>query len=355
MSQTKIKRPKGPAPPSPAEPGHIRRRLAWAAGTEAFQHRDPLYHVTESFQQTFEAMGRRHAEDLARAGGQVREEGEALPDGTDARSFYERQPGQDQELIRRFSQVAFQRGTLSGAILRGTGQMMLFSCLKKTVGQSQPDKWQQRKLFEGAAARRSAAGHSPDRVIFNRGFAQSAVALVVDALQDARQTVDSLADLARGKGPMGPGDGADTLRAMYPFLDDRRERALLAEYGGQLSGLDEGDPARPVLQNALARTHALIAKKEQMKQEFINKLRFLSDRASEALSVWEQPGYAPALGRALEAAFAAVPPPDQGDGGAADGPPAEGGDGHGTAGADRPAEAGGAPPGTGGGTPAAPG
>ena len=44
----------------------LRREMAWAAGTEQFQHRDPLYHVTESFQQTFDAMGRRHA---ARLGG----------------------------------------------------------------------------------------------------------------------------------------------------------------------------------------------------------------------------------------------------------------------------------------------
>ena len=39
----------------------LRRQMAWAAGTEQFQHRDPLYHVTESFQQTFDAIGRRHA------------------------------------------------------------------------------------------------------------------------------------------------------------------------------------------------------------------------------------------------------------------------------------------------------
>ena len=45
----------------PARPGTderaLRRQMAWAAGTESFQHRDPLYHVTESFQQTFDAMG----------------------------------------------------------------------------------------------------------------------------------------------------------------------------------------------------------------------------------------------------------------------------------------------------------
>ena len=127
----------------------LRRQMAWAAGTEQFQHRDPLYHVTESFQQTFDAIGRRHAQELA--GGRTEEGAEEradqtsgenqTPDQTSARSFYERSRPEDQDMVRRFSETAFQRGTLSGAVLEGTGQMMLFSCLKKTVGQSQPDKW----------------------------------------------------------------------------------------------------------------------------------------------------------------------------------------------------------------------
>ena len=147
----------------------LRRQMAWAAGTEQFQHRDPLYHVTESFQQTFDAIGRRHARQLA--GGRTEEGAEEradqtsgenqMPDPTSARSFYERSRPEDQDMVRRFSETAFQRGTLSGAVLEGTGQMMLFSCLKKTVGQSQPDKWQQRKLFEKASPMRNVPGHSP--------------------------------------------------------------------------------------------------------------------------------------------------------------------------------------------------
>ena len=41
----------------PAEPvtsGGVRRQLAWAAGAEYFQNRDPLWHVTEAFQTSFE-------------------------------------------------------------------------------------------------------------------------------------------------------------------------------------------------------------------------------------------------------------------------------------------------------------
>ena len=349
MERTRIKR----SAPAGAQPGKLeqtlRRQMAWAAGTEQFQHRDPLYHVTESFQQTFDAMGRRHAAQLAGEeperetppGGEPVRQGEEMPDPTSARSFYERGRPEDQEMIRRFSETAFQRGTLAGAVLQGTGQMMLFSCLKKTVGQSQPDRWQQQKLFEAASPMRNVPGHTPDRVIFNRGFTDSAVGLVVDTLRDARRTVEDLRDLALGKSEMGEA-GGDTLRTMYPFLDDSRERGLLEQYRQQLRTAGEGQE-RAALQNAAARMEALIEKKAQMKLEFTNKLRFLSDRATEALEVFSQPGFSTALDQALrEALGAEEPPPQEGEGGgdgAASGPGAGAPDG-----AETGPEDGGAPP-----------
>lgn len=317
MRRFQFKRDKVPAVQPQSSEQVLRRQAAWAAGTEQFQHRDPLYHVTESFQQTFDAMGRRHAAQLSgetvQGPGSSSQEHTDLPDPTATRSFYERDTPDNQAMFRRFSETAFQRGTLSGAVLQGTGQMMLFSCLKKTVGQSQPDKWQQHKLFERAAPARNVPGPSPDKVIFNRGFADSAVGLVVDTLRDARRTVEDMRALALGKSDMGQA-GADTLRTMYPFLDDSRERTLLEQYRQQLKGpLDVSEKA--ALQTAIVRMEALIAKKGQMKQEFINKLRFLSDRANEALSVFEAPGFTDALDKALrDAVGAAEPPPDKGGG-----------------------------------------
>ena len=320
----------------------LRRQMAWAAGTEQFQHRDPLYHVTESFQQTFDAIGRRHARQLA--GGRTEEGAEEradqtsgenqMPDQTSARSFYERSRPEDQDMVRRFSETAFQRGTLSGAVLEGTGQMMLFSCLKKTVGQSQPDKWQQRKLFEKASPMRNVPGHSPDKVVFNRGFTDSAGGLVVDALRGARRTVEDMRDLAMGRSEMGE-HGADTLRTMYPFLDDSRERQLLEQYREQLRGAGEAGE-KAALQTAIARMEALVDKKAQMRMEFTNRLSFIADRATEALEVFSEPGFAGELDRALRQAVGAEEPPDDGTGdddGAAvepgQGPPGDGGPGAG--------------------------
>lgn len=326
------------AQPHPPSTGNgleqmVRRQLAWAAGTEFFQNRDPLYHVTESFQQTFDAMGQKHAREAA--GEQT--ERKARPEDPDsrrtertapgngdtadpasARSFYEEPQTQDQDMVRRFSETAFQRGALSGAVLQGTGRMMLFSCLKKTVGQSQPVKEQQRKLFGTASQLRNIPGAGTGKVMFNRGFTDSAVGLVVDTLRDARRTVTDLQELLQGglSETEAGSYGADTLRRMYPFLDDSRERELLAQYCAQLDGLETSDSGeKGVLQNAVSRTRALINKKTQMKTEFINKLRLIADRATEALTEFEEPGFAAALDTALREAVGAQPP-DGGEGGA---------------------------------------
>lgn len=339
---SRIQKRRGTAEPLPQAEGEnparvIRRQMAWAAGTEYFQHRDPLFHVTESFQQTFDEMGRRHAREAAgeEFGGEPQTYNQdrrpdwtgGVPDPVSARGFYERP--QDQDMILRFSETAFQRGTLSAAVLRGTGRMMLFSCLKKTAGQSQPVREQQRKLFEDASQTRNVPNKGTVQTVFNRSFTDSAVGLVVSALRDARRTVTDMQDLLRGglgKTEAG-GYRADTLAHMYPFLDDNRERKLLEGYYARLGGLEPLSAGeKGLLQNAVERTRALIDKKAQMKNEFINKLRFISERAAEALGEFEEPGFAAALDAALRGA-AGADDADDGEGGADSGAADPGQDG----------------------------
>ena len=321
----------------------VRRQLAWASGSEQFDHRDPLYHVTESFQQTFDEIGRRHAAQLAgetvggfaqpvedaqtsegqgQPGGLTQER--QTPDPTSAKAFYQMRYPENQDMVRRFSETAFQRGTMAGAVMAGTGKMMLVSCLKRTVGQSQPVKEQQRRLFEGGSQQRMVPGHAPDNVIFNRGFADSAVGLVVDTLRDARRTVESMADLAAGKSDMGREGGAQTLQKMYPFLDDHRERMLIEQYGARLRESDDSGE-RQLLQNAYVHAQALLNRKAQMRNEFINKLRFVADRATEALTLFEAPGFAEEVARELEQSEQPPEPPDLPEDGAPEPPdePAE--------------------------------
>ena len=340
----------------PAEKGAgleqtVRKQLAAAAGAEYFDNRDPVRHITEDFQKTFDLMGNQKAK--ARSGElfqtempsivpglwqEERREGQQAPGqegqgqagqgGTLAQqrgreSFLEQssmadmvEPSGDagqQMFLSRFAQVAFNRGTMASAVLRGSGKMMLFSCLKRTAGQSQPTNLRQRKLFEGSSQRRNVSGHPPDQVLFNRGEADGAVGLVVDVLRDARRVVDSMTELASGKNQLGEGSGARTLQKAYPFLSDAQEQALLAEYRGKLEAAKDPQ-SKAILQHAIVKTEALMEKKHQMKQRFIETLRSISDSANKALDAFTQPGFTEELLAMQGQEAAAAQPPPTGDG-----------------------------------------
>lgn len=284
----------------------LQRELSWAAGTEAFRHRDPVYHVTEEFRFAFDRSGQRGAQaeeqrstgplvsGLSTAGfssaGEERTE--------DARRPADRPAPGTQTPMRQFAQAAFQRGNMAGAVLQGTGKLMLISCLRRAAGQSQPAKEQQRTLFDTGAKTKNVPGSDPDKVVYNRGFVNSAVGLVVDALQDARQTVEVMTGLVQGRKGVGPCEGADTLRTVYPFLDDSREQGLLEQYWQSLQTAQTAEE-KALLHSAIVRTRALVEKKAQMKQEFIQKLRCLSDRANEALAEFQAPDFVDSLMQTL--------------------------------------------------------
>ncbi len=338
----------------------VRRQLRVAAGAEYFENRDPVYHVSEDFRRAFDLMGSakaargetgRNGEEHGGVLGALEPNGSwrtAGMDGLEQAHTDMEAPGMDgiggegalrdrlmgkadmsglaapgeganRMFLSRFADIAFQRGTLAGAVLRGTGKLMLVSCLKRTVGQSQPKNLRQRMLFEGASARRNVSGSPPDKALFNRGEVDGAVGLVVDTLKDARRTVETMSALARGDNVLGENSGAKTLQKMYPFLSDARERELLSAYRERLGELPPGERGandRAALQGAIVKAEALIAKKAKMKVDFITALRGVSDRAQAALELFTQPGFQDELmtelmlGEGVE-----EPPPEDGGGG----------------------------------------
>ncbi len=307
----------------------VERDLAQAAGAQAFTHRDPLYHVTESFRQTFERRGGERAALLESGSGFSERE------AAGERTAREGAPTEAQRALpitqiplREFSKLAFQRGELSASVLAGTGKLVLVSCLKQAVGQSVPQEPKVRTLFDLGSQRRNVPGRDPDQVFFGRGVAGSAVGLVIDALRDARRALLSLQEVAEGRGGSEADAGGAMLRMMCPFLDDSRERALLERYSRQLKDRTDSRE-RPILQSALVHTRSLLDKKVQMRVEFLNKLRSLSDRANEALAGFEAPGFVEELAEALLEG-APEPPEPPGDN--------RGGTDHGTDAEDRAAD-----------------
>lgn len=303
----------------------VERRLSLAANMSRAQHEDPLYHVTETFQRSFRRVGMSRSEEDSERGERTEPDGEKPEEqakqeeqsddprrGKD-KEQEERLPETEQRIgaapLREFSKMAFERGELSAGVLQGTSKMALISCLKRSAGQPQ----QGTTLFGLGAQTRNVPARDPEQMMFHRNFAQSAVGLVVDTLRDARQTVDSLREMAMGTGDLRAEDGGVTLRTMYPFLDDAGERALLEERRARLREGGLTPDERAILENAAVRAEALIAKKARMREDFIQKLREISDRATEALEELERPETLEEAARSLSETETPSPPPDDAD------------------------------------------
>jgi len=344
----------------------IKRHLRVAAGAETLKDRDPVSQINEDFRQTFDFIGSRASgRQEARSGEQHRPSGESksqvsdrqtgqtgrrstssrtdtrsdrrgtrsdrrdnneettdsggfFADRTDARDIFRSAQGsEDSGFASRFSQTAFNRGDMSGAVLRGTGDIMLLSCLKRTVGQSGPKNFRQRMLFSsGASVKQTVKGRPQTKAVFNRDEVDGAVGLVVDTLNDARASVDALSELASGENILTQGSGTETLLKQYPFLSDEKERGLLKKYEkarAQLVG-PEAAERREILERAYRKTQAMIDKKSQMRFNFIQHLRFISSRAQKAADIFEDETVREELLERLKEYSPGPQPPDGGGG-----------------------------------------
>ena len=322
----------------------VKQQLRFAAGMDTSVERDPIHYINESFRQSFDFVGTQAAK-LMQAPqaqsadgvaavdtegsygpwpgqpGNAREPGGHIggaADKTGMGHLYRPAPGGDPDFVRRFAQTAFSRGDMASAVMSGTGEMMLFSCLKRTVRQSQPKNFRQSALFQsGASANRNVHGYTQGKVVFNKGAVDSAVGLIVKATQNARRTVDMLTELAEGKNVLQEGSGVETLSRQYPFLSDAKERELLNMYSEALARLNgpEATDRRAILERAYRKAQALLEKKQQLRFNFMQHLRFLSNRAQSAIEVFENDSFAQELLNRLNEYSPAPPPPDdKGDG-----------------------------------------
>ena len=335
----------------------VKRQLAWASYSEQFQSRDPMFHITENFMRSFDAMGSMQAEKLANSmkedvpglfnlfGGRSEEQKQKEKEKNNTSSMQEskafdwggddgskalyRQSRMNEEfeenkhgqggLMNKFTEMTFMRGKMSAAVLRGTGNMMLFSCLKRTLGQSQPMKLQQRKLFQGGSRQwkpmnTKASDAQSTTVVRNEVFADSAIGLVFNVTKDARRTVDQMSELVENGGT-----GTETWERMMPFLSFQKEETLLDQYTKRLEQLGSGpesEKERSTLSKAITRTQTMLAKKRQMRNEFMFKLRAISGQAREAAEVFSDTDFQETLHRMLtqETPYpeppAGEPPPD---------------------------------------------
>ena len=313
----------------------VKRQLRISAGVGDYSNKDPIYHLSEGFRQTFDLAGsKRSAErngDTAQNIGETQQNSRLRQDGgtglevrvpgletkpesgdgvskaldgagtgsafgafdkTSMDSVFAPTSGKENDrFVNRFSDTAFSRGSMAGAVMRGTGQMMLMTSLNRVSGRALPKNMRQRKLFQSGASKKSnIKGHQSDKAIFNAGVTESAVGLVVDVLKDTRRTVDELAELSEGGNALRDGSGAETLRTAYPFLSDSKERELLNKFK-DMAERAKSSEQRSILQRAANKTQAQIERKQQMRLGFSQHLRFLSGRAQAAIVVFESEAF----------------------------------------------------------------
>ncbi|MDO4962109.1 MAG: hypothetical protein Q4E57_09750 [Eubacteriales bacterium] len=343
----------------------LKRRLAWAAGTEKFQHRDPTFHLTESFRQNFDIRGKELGgvsagqgfSENAGASGGLGEAGNAGygTDYTSMRDVFEPREGQENRL-KKFANISFQRGNMAAAIVEGTGKMMLVSTLKRTIGQEHSYNFKERKLFQAMSVHKEIPAHQNALTIVNRGFAESAVGMMVDVLKDARQSLNNLTAIAEGGDSIDKHSGLETLRKEYPFLLTDREDALLKEYAerrseleAELSGIrgeNAGAPVRrdpreelELLKEAEERVLTVKRRKETTRREFLQKLRVLNAQALRAQAEFESPALLELVANVIQGITEAEVPPGEPTG------PPEGASGNGGTDAGKGAESAGRPEG----------
>lgn len=263
--------------------------------TGEYSDRDPVWRLNESFRQSFELSGREGIENLEKGNAQGNAQGkeDTYKGESDLRTdsgnsnqqktdfsneYVPRKGGEEETHLKRFSDMAFQRGGLSSAVMNGTSKAMFFSCLNRSLETPDVKMNRERKLFQQSSKHRNIPGTTRAKVITNPGFEQSAVGVVVDSIRDARYTMKHMEDIAKGK--MGP-DGMETMRKQYPFLTDDREKDLLQKYKNQL-GSATSDTQKNALNAGILKLEHVIEKKAQMKKQFLEHLRNLQDNARKA-------------------------------------------------------------------------
>jgi len=319
--------------PAHALKAKIENELALAAGTSMIKSRDPVYHITESFKTVFDLTGRTSAEQYAGKNIVPFQEGNAEQLGREnalQNTSYEEgntemifgepgispentlwtankkygEQGVEGEFYHRFARTAFNKGNLASAVLQNGGKTMFVSCLRRALGQSLPNNFKQTTLFSTSSVN-VPVPNFPGRVVFNR-YAQSAVGLVIDSICGATRTLELFERFASDDSESQlEGSEINTMRIIYPFLSISQEEKMQEEYQKKMYELTEAEKTaagdrdqlnriaaqKAVVGAGLTKISALIAKKRQMRRDFLSEIVSLLENARNAEKIFSAPSF----------------------------------------------------------------
>lgn len=317
----------------------LRAEISSAAGLGAGSA-DPVMLMTQSYKQSFDAVGKARAAQISESsetreedGSEVREKagesdnggGELLREHRQRHDFPEyrhsRRRLEQGGFCERFSETAFRGGRLAGAVLRGEAKNMFITCVARTKKSSGPQNEKQRSII-GETAVEKDIDAQPAKAVFNRDV-RSAVGIAVDAIHGAGRVLEIFRCLVEGSEEFQDNwldlREVGTLRQLYPFLDTRGDKALIERYSERIKQLEndsspQSQTEKRSLESALNKARGVLDRKQNEQRKFLTQLNYMQNRAREAERLFTSDGFADSVLEEIEEREAAAPPDDNNGG-----------------------------------------
>lgn len=353
LSYSLVKKRKTSFSPAESRAEHekaLRGRISSASGASGLLSRDPVYHLTNSFIQQFDAVGKERSSKMAQserqrgsmernkpsvdahdigksdkpkaenAGGKSRSQmsAEELRKRHDSPVFrHSRSQLENGDFVDRFASYAFNGGTLAASVMCGKGKQMLTACISRALGRNLPHGEKQKKILGENAVQAHADGTQAD-TMFNRDV-NSAVGIVVDTIRGSMTTLDAIKKLANESGAVKdtPLEHRDigTLSRLFPFMVTKKDKALVDDLRQQIKAL-EGDSSsqalekRKTLEDALKKETAVLERKSAEQRKFMTVLNQIQANVADAERIFSADGFAQALAEEIEQLSDDAPPDD---------------------------------------------
>lgn len=302
----------------------------------SFYNADPLYMLTTSFTNTFDAIGKDRAKKLSENSDEKQQtEKQAVgeqekQEKKDNLSFDELHKNHDSpeyvhsaselhngEFADRFSSYAFKGGKLAASVMAGQGKQMFTLSLSRALGRHYPQGEFQKKV-KGQSAVNMRVLSSDASVKFNRN-ACSAVGIVTDCMKGTGKILEIFRKLAieSRQGNQDPLELRDvgTLEMALPFFDTESDKKLIVQYKERLKTLESNGDAKSggtvkLLQSAIIKQTAILNKKMQEQRDFLTVIDRISANLKEAEKLFKSEGFAQQALKDAEELSNDLPPDD---------------------------------------------
>ncbi|MBP1544143.1 MAG: hypothetical protein J6A16_08600 [Oscillospiraceae bacterium] len=306
-------------------------QISTTSGASSLDSRDPVFHLTNTFVDEFNAVGKERAKQMAGNDSEERAE-ESETDGLShekkmARLRQEHDSPmyrhssdalKNGDFVDRFSSYAFNGGNMAAAVMSGKGKMMFTACLSKALGRTLPTQRMEKQLLSGNAVNEKADGTHSD-VMFNRN-AHSAVGITLDAVRGASTSLEVFRKLANEsfmlKDTPFEHRNIETMSVLFPFLVTEKDEALIDSYKQRLKALEgdnsqEASKSRKTLEWALKKESAVLERKKTEQRRFLTVLDGMLSNVKDAEKMFSADGFAESVIEEIEELLSDDPPEDQ--------------------------------------------